>query len=159
MTENLFISNVLGITKNCRHPIQTIDSLEVVGFELISSGALKKVFYLPGTAWVVKVFRKRTDWYYDHSTCGIIPTELLPYWLRNIFVCRRFVIQPLVNNIGGDSSFATDFFKRRFGKNRAYERFDIWHNNARYHNGKPVLIDFTDKLKSVFHPKYRWPAL
>ncbi len=126
--------------------------LKKAGFDQIGSGAFKSVFHnLQYPHWVVKVFNGRSKWYYDHSTVSILPTDLKSYWLGNIFQSRRFVIQHHVRpnkrawkridrEIGGDS----------------YRRFDLYRGNCGYYKGNPVVMDYTDNLQSVPHPKYRW---
>lgn len=153
-----FIKHVRTVTKGCRHPKYTLAALEANGFRTIGQGAFKKVYRSEQYPdWVVKVFHRRTQWYWDHSTCGIIPKMIQEFWLKNVFVCRRYVIQPYANGLGGTEKDANDWFKKRFN-GKEYPRFDIYVNNTRYHNYKPVIVDFTDR-KGKNHPKYRWPRL
>ena len=153
-----FVQHVRAITKGCRHPHHTIAALELNGFRKIGAGALKQVYQNEKhPEWVVKVFRKRFMWYWDHSTCGIIPKAIQKFWLKNVFVSRRYVIQPFANRVGGTDAEASKWFKRKFN-GKEYPKFDIYVHNTRYHDGNPVIVDFTDRIGKN-HPKYRWPRL
>ena len=156
MDNKQFIKYILNMVKGCRHPNQTMNILLLNGFKELNRGAWKRVYYNSDyPTWVIKVFKRRTGWYHDHSTCGIMPKTIKKYWLSNIYVCRRFVIQPYANGIGGTSKEAKQMIDQEIPN--SYENYDIWSNNVMFHNNRPVVIDYSHK-KNKRH-KFRWPTL
>lgn len=158
MTDNQFTKFIRELVRGCNDLHKLRGILKNKGFYKIGEGAYKKTYYNDNYPyWVVKVFKEPGIWYGDHSTCGIIPKEIQPYWLKNIFVSRRFIIQPFANEKGGTDEEANQWFKEKFN-GQEYPKFDVYINNTKYHNGKVVLIDFTERLKKR-HPQFRRPRL
>ena len=158
MTKKEYIRYVRCLTKGVFGHKNIKAILIENGFTKIGYGHYKTVYqHADYPQWVVKVFNGKDWWYYDHSSAGILPEELEPFWLKNIYICRRFAIQPRVNNMGGNDKEALEFFKQYFN-GKHYEKYDIYQSNTRYHDGRPVLLDYTDNVGKN-HPKWRWPSL
>lgn len=142
MTKHEFVKWVRQITKGCIKWRRICQVLEIYGFKLVGAGAHKRAFLHKNyPQWVVKVFDGPTIWYYCHSTTGIIPKPLQPFWLKNIYVCRRFIIQPYANGKGGTNREAYKALKEILGKGIS-SKYDLFECNVRYHDGNPVIIDF-----------------
>lgn len=158
MDKKSYIQLIRNILKGIRDNHVIKRTLEKNGFHRIGRGCYKSVYtHADYPNWVVKVFNGNNWWYWDHSSVGILPQELKPFWLKNIYICRRYAIQPLVDGAGGTDKDAYDFFVKTFN-GKHYEYYDIHLPNTRYHNGKPVLLDYTDKIGKG-HPKERRPTL
>jgi len=151
--EKKFVEYIKELTKGQVISGRIKDAIKKAGFERIGHGHHKNAYFnkkYPN--WVVKVFNFNKSWSDDVSTIGIIPIELQPHWIKNIYVCKRFVIQPIANEKGGTREDAVKWFEDRF-RGQHYERFDIYRNNAFFHDSKPSLVDFSVRI----FPRHWYP--
>ena len=90
--------------------------------------------------WVVKLFKHRRYFRRDHSSLGYIVPELVPFWLPNAYVCNRFAIQVRADGVGGTQEEASKIIRAALEGKPNWDRHA---QNAAFHQGKPVLLDYS----------------
>lgn len=111
------------------------------GWTHIASGANKRVFWKQGQGCVIKVFKHRGGWYSDLSTCGIIHKKLVDYWLDNVYVCRRFTVQPAAYESVRYRKRAWKLLAKKMSESFMAD-WDIKEHNVGMYLGKPVIFDY-----------------
>lgn len=118
-------------------PDSLCQTLRRRGWKRLGSGANKRVFCKPGEGCVIKVFKQRGGWYSDLSTCGIIPKNLLAYWLDNVYVCGRFTVQPRAR----EGWKAMRLLRKKVSQKMIWN-WDIKEANVGMYLGEPVIFDY-----------------
>jgi hypothetical protein len=120
------------------------------GFDEIGGGCFKSVLaHKAFPNFVVKVFNSSTA--YRRDSTAILPSKLRKYWLKPVYQDKRIQIQDRANGIGGTDKSASDYLKQIAFENYHWH-YDLHENNCMFHNGKPVIIDYSSppKKKAVY---------
>jgi hypothetical protein len=128
-------------------PIKVRQQCKKLGFKFLFSGAFKWVYYhLDFPEYVFKVWKDENDRDVDcfKTARASISPKFQKYFLWPIYERKFFFVQIKANGIGGSSAKALkeiEFFCEENGYNLID---DIRRSNVRFHDGKPVIIDFCE---------------
>jgi hypothetical protein len=110
------------------------NKLEAAEFQFLNSGCYKLVYrHKVHGEYVVKV--------YSCTENHTLPDFMAPFYLTPIVQTQKVMIQEFANEIGGNNFEAHEFFKVNHPEITDF-KYDVHVNNVKFHNGKPVIIDF-----------------
>jgi hypothetical protein len=136
MNQDKFISLVKSITKGL-YLDEISGVLRKNGFKFFFAGAYKNVYRHPEHKdFVVKVYKHASDYQEDSYYC---PKRISRHVLHPLFKSKKYLIQEFANGRGGDSRSACNKILKEL-KTARY--FDIEPRNCRFHNNRPVIIDY-----------------
>ena len=107
-----------------------VAKLEKLGFREIGQGARKNVYCRDDIDFVVKVIVGEDE--------GLIPKEIRPFWLKNLYRGENIHIQPKCQKISRKikRKKIDTRLRRRF-----YQKYDCHAHNVMVYKGREVIID------------------
>lgn len=134
-----FVTKAVGKTLRRR---VIMDRLSSVGFTVLSEeGGFKMVYeHDEFPEWVVKVFLHGVN---PKKDCINVPKQIKPHYLTPVYTDLNLLIQRRANELGGSPEDAMNRILTLKGFTQRYCDFmDIREENVRFHDYRPVIIDF-----------------
>lgn len=144
MTQTEFASWIELLIGEEKSIHKIMDTLQKVGFKFLDNGCYKCVYRHPSyNEYVVKVYRE--EWHHETDSPKKVPRNIKTYYLQPFVWNERYMIQEFANGVGGNNERAWQRIMDAIGFQNDGDSeppFDIHHDNTRFHNNRPVVIDF-----------------